>query len=62
MKWSLPLFVLTLAAGPGIYAVLSLLQPNKLHVMLVVLGLPVLWVIFRGVAALFRCLFRGLFW
>ncbi len=56
MRWNLPLVIFALCAGPGIYALLSLLQPNKLLVMGVIFGLPLLFIAARGIVAFFRLL------
>ncbi|WP_157469971.1 hypothetical protein [Desulfobulbus elongatus] len=57
MRWNLPLVFLALCAGPGIYVLLSLLQPSKLLVTGITLGLPLLMIVARGAAAMFRLLF-----
>lgn len=57
MRWNLPLVIFALFAGPGIYALLSLMQPGKLLVFGILLGLPLLTIVAWGTAAMVRLLF-----
>ncbi|QQG66361.1 hypothetical protein [Desulfobulbus oligotrophicus] len=57
MRWNLPLVIFALFAGPGIYALLSLLQPGKLLVFGLLVGLPLLMIAAWGAAAMVRLLF-----
>jgi hypothetical protein len=57
MRWNLPLVAFALLAGPGIYVLLSILQPSKLSVVSIVLGLGLLTLVAWGARSMFRLLF-----
>jgi hypothetical protein len=53
MRWSPFLVLLVLVAGPGAYLLLDALQPPKLLVVGLILGLPLLLLFLQ--AAIFDC-------